>query len=175
MREASPHALDTCLGVSGPHDFAVRFDIARPTISTRPSHPAPNTRDDREAPLFSGTGRRELVEMICPTGITKYFSQQDWTAQISLNPLAKLDFAREQFASRCGLRRRPRSSLSCPGRAAALPWRCVAEPGPINRRSVGGSRPRISSALTPQAARRAASGARDPAMTRNLTPAGCAR
>src|SRR6516164_2589016 len=33
--------LDTCLGVSRPHDFAVRVDIARPATSTRPSHPAP--------------------------------------------------------------------------------------------------------------------------------------
>jgi hypothetical protein len=69
------------------HAFAVRIDTARLATPTRPSHPAPNTRDDREAPLFSGTGRRELVEMICPTGIAKYFFEKDWTAQISLNRL----------------------------------------------------------------------------------------
>ena len=52
--------LDTCLGVSGPHDFAVRFDVARLATPSRPSHPTPNTRDDREAPLFSGAGRASL-------------------------------------------------------------------------------------------------------------------
>jgi hypothetical protein len=33
--------LDTSVGVSGPHAFAVRVRIARPAIPTRPSHPAP--------------------------------------------------------------------------------------------------------------------------------------
>jgi hypothetical protein len=51
-REASPHALDTCLGVSGPHDFAVRARHHSSVDVPRPSHPAPNTRDDREAPLL---------------------------------------------------------------------------------------------------------------------------
>jgi hypothetical protein len=73
MREAWPHAFDTCLGVSGPHDFAVRAQHRSSVDVPRPSHPAPNTRDDREAPLFSGAGRGELVEMICPTGIAEYF------------------------------------------------------------------------------------------------------
>ena len=43
--------LGTSLGVPGPHAFAVRVDIARLTMPSRPSHPAPNVRDDREAPL----------------------------------------------------------------------------------------------------------------------------
>ena len=44
--------LDTCLGVSGPHDFAVRVDIARLATSTRPSHPAPRfVTIGRNAPL----------------------------------------------------------------------------------------------------------------------------
>jgi hypothetical protein len=50
----------------------------------RPSHPAPDVRDDREAPLFVGAGRGELLEMICPTAKAKYFSQGGWTSgQIS--------------------------------------------------------------------------------------------
>jgi hypothetical protein len=63
----------------------------------RPSHPAPYTRDDREAPLLSSTGWRELVEMICPTGIAKYFCEEDWTTQIRLNPQVKFDFTRRRF------------------------------------------------------------------------------
>jgi hypothetical protein len=48
--------LDASVGASGPHDFAVRFSILRPALACltlpRPSHPAPNVRDDREAPLL---------------------------------------------------------------------------------------------------------------------------
>jgi hypothetical protein len=92
--------LDASQGAPGPRDFAVRIDIARPATPTRPSHPAPNTRDDREAPLFAGTERRELVEMICPTGIAEYFCDKDWTTQISLNPLTKLPCPRSRVAAR---------------------------------------------------------------------------
>jgi hypothetical protein len=55
----------------------------------RPSHPAPNVRDDREAPLLRSAGRGELVKMICPTGIAKFFCEKDWTTQITLNRLMK--------------------------------------------------------------------------------------
>src|SRR6516225_11242867 len=64
----------------------------------RPSHPSFYTRDDREAPLLSSAGRGELVEMICPTGIAEFFCEKDWTAQISLNPQAKLTFTRTRFS-----------------------------------------------------------------------------
>src|SRR5690242_12016128 len=53
--------LSLSVGRPGPHDFAVRKLIGRlaqrlrPNLS-RPSHPAPNVRDDREAPLISGAG-----------------------------------------------------------------------------------------------------------------------
>jgi hypothetical protein len=49
--------LDISVGISGPHDFAVRESAARLAPLSRPRHPAPNVRDDREAPLFSGAGR----------------------------------------------------------------------------------------------------------------------
>src|SRR6516162_4454901 len=62
---------------------------------SRPSHPAPNVRDDREAPLLWSAGRGELVKMICPTGIAKFFCEGDWTTQITLNRLMKLIFARK--------------------------------------------------------------------------------
>jgi hypothetical protein len=44
--------LDTSVGVSGPHDFAVRISTIRQRRYQRPSHPAFNVRDDREAPLL---------------------------------------------------------------------------------------------------------------------------
>ena len=44
--------LDASVGASGPHDFAVRKGAARLASLSRPSHPVPNVRDDREAPLF---------------------------------------------------------------------------------------------------------------------------
>ena len=51
--------LDASVEASGPHDFTVRAQCIRRVHRPRPSHPAPNVRDDREAPLFSGTGRGE--------------------------------------------------------------------------------------------------------------------
>jgi hypothetical protein len=44
--------LDASVGASGPHDFAVRFKRCTSAAPKRPSHPAPNVRDDREAPLM---------------------------------------------------------------------------------------------------------------------------
>jgi hypothetical protein len=44
--------LDPSIGGPGPHDFAVRISRARLAQRTRPSHPAPNVRDDRETPLL---------------------------------------------------------------------------------------------------------------------------
>jgi hypothetical protein len=43
--------LDTSVGVSGPHDFAVRLKRVRLTRHQRPPHPALYVRDDRETPL----------------------------------------------------------------------------------------------------------------------------
>jgi len=57
--------LDTCLGVSGPHDFAVRVDIARLATSTRPSHPAPRfVTIGRNVPLSrDGTARTSIYDL----------------------------------------------------------------------------------------------------------------
>jgi hypothetical protein len=46
--------LDTCLGVSGPHDFAVRSQRHSSNDVKRPSHPALNVRDDAQRPSDRG-------------------------------------------------------------------------------------------------------------------------
>jgi hypothetical protein len=46
--------LDTSVGMSGPHDFAVRVERRSSKAPPRPPHPQPNVRDDRETPLLSG-------------------------------------------------------------------------------------------------------------------------
>jgi hypothetical protein len=43
------------------------FCIARQPMRKRPPHPAPNVRDDREAPSLEGCGTREDMPVICPT------------------------------------------------------------------------------------------------------------
>ena len=53
----SLHRLDASVGASGPHGFAVRDVVARLATPPRPSHPAPNVRDDREAPLLIEAGQ----------------------------------------------------------------------------------------------------------------------
>jgi hypothetical protein len=79
--------LDASVGASGPHDFAVRDNISRPRAvdrsriqrtrpaipsraqrCLRPSHPAPNVRDDRETPLLV---RRDSRSCRCDLGGTK--------------------------------------------------------------------------------------------------------
>jgi hypothetical protein len=59
--------LDISVEISEPHDFAVRFQHASSWRRKRPSQPAPNVRDDREAPLLEERGPAGLVELICPT------------------------------------------------------------------------------------------------------------
>jgi hypothetical protein len=60
--------------VSGPHDFAVRLDALRLRASLRPSHPAPNVRDDREAPLLEERGTAETSGVDLPDIASPKFS-----------------------------------------------------------------------------------------------------
>jgi hypothetical protein len=56
-REAlASRELDAGVEASGPHGFTVRDQRFRLVRYPRPSHPAPNVRDDRETPLFIGHG-----------------------------------------------------------------------------------------------------------------------
>jgi hypothetical protein len=65
--------LDASVEASGPHDFTVRSGALRPGAPSRPSQPAPDTRDDREAPLLEGRGPAGCVELICPSAQADFF------------------------------------------------------------------------------------------------------
>jgi hypothetical protein len=99
--------LDASVGASGPHDFAVREKrlssaccLSLTSLSTRPAIPsrAKRCRVHRIPCPTSvtiairpscGTGWREFVEMICPTGEAKYFCKQGWTPLSTNRPTGK--------------------------------------------------------------------------------------
>src|ERR1700737_3959887 len=85
--------LDTSIGVSGPHDFAVRLSAVRQWHRPRPPHPASNVRDDRETPLVRN-GMARVLEVIWVRRKPIYFCKPDWTTQITLIRLNKLVFSR---------------------------------------------------------------------------------
>jgi hypothetical protein len=64
----------------------------------RPSHPAPNVRDDREPPLLwvRDTPRKPLI---WGRRKAEYFCEHDWTTQIRLNRLTKSGFTRTPFSA----------------------------------------------------------------------------
>jgi len=70
--------LDAGVEASGPHDFAVRAQCHSSFDMPRPSHPAPNVRDDRETPLvWAGTAMD--VEVIWVRSEQKFFCNEGWT------------------------------------------------------------------------------------------------
>jgi hypothetical protein len=72
-RDAKHHRqLDISVGISGPHDFTVRIRRTGHSRRTRPPHPAPNVRDDRETPLLIGHRMREEKPLICPSVQAQY-------------------------------------------------------------------------------------------------------
>jgi len=52
LRRINPAKLDASVGASGPHDFFRPLWLRSSLKPWRPSHPALNVRDDREAPLY---------------------------------------------------------------------------------------------------------------------------
>jgi hypothetical protein len=74
MMDKHHNQLDISVGISGPHDFAVRGNLTRLLKLPRPPHPAPNVRDDREAPLFIGHGITAALLLFLPNEKAKYFS-----------------------------------------------------------------------------------------------------
>jgi hypothetical protein len=47
-------------------------------------------------PSQLGTGWRELLKMICPTGRAKYFYTEEWTVESALMSREKVDFWRNE-------------------------------------------------------------------------------
>jgi hypothetical protein len=80
-------AQDISTGMSGPHDFAVRFDASRLLSPSRPSQPALAYRDDAYAPqLEAGCGKTNTISV--KTKVV-YFSPAVFTPDDSLNVLSK--------------------------------------------------------------------------------------
>jgi hypothetical protein len=85
-----PRQLDTCLGVSGPHDFAVRAQHRSSVDVPRPSHPAPNTRDDREAPLFFGHGTARACRDDLPDKQSEIFFREGLDMNLREMPVGQI-------------------------------------------------------------------------------------
>src|SRR5579872_2020149 len=75
------HQLDASVGASGPHDFAVRQQRIRLVRRKRPSHPAPNVRDDRPNAPLGGCETGGLLKVICPTSQVKCLRQNGTTGK----------------------------------------------------------------------------------------------
>ena len=68
------HELDPSVGESGPRVFAVRLRLTRRVKPTRPSHPAANVRDDREAPLYRARDARKVATDLPDGASEKFFA-----------------------------------------------------------------------------------------------------
>jgi hypothetical protein len=55
--------LDASVEASGPHDFAVRITQRSSALPSRPPHPVPYVRDDRDTPLM-WDGMARLIVLI---------------------------------------------------------------------------------------------------------------
>jgi hypothetical protein len=71
-----PRQLDTCQDHTTSPSAR---NIARQSMCRVHRIPRPTLVTIAKRPSFSGTGRRELVEMICPTSKVKYFFERGWT------------------------------------------------------------------------------------------------
>jgi hypothetical protein len=82
--------LDTSVGVSGPHDFAVRLSAIRQKHIRVHCIP-PRVRDDRDTPL-EWDETAIVLKVIWVNRKPEYFRKGDWTTQITLIRFNKLDF-----------------------------------------------------------------------------------
>jgi hypothetical protein len=80
QRDAKHHRqLDASVGASGPHDFAVRAQCHSSFDMPRPSHPAPDVRDDRDTPLLWERDGATM-KVIWAKRTPEYFYAKGWTA-----------------------------------------------------------------------------------------------
>src|SRR5665213_2036060 len=91
MRRVGPDRADIAIianltptiEASEPHDSAVR-NVARSSVAPPASIASqPYVRDDRETPLCAGRDAID-IEVIWVKRESEYFSERDWTTQISL-------------------------------------------------------------------------------------------
>ena len=68
----------------------------------RPSHPALNVRDDREAPLLSEAGRGEVLKMICPTAQAECLRHIGTTGKSLRHSGSRLAAVRNPFVKSTG-------------------------------------------------------------------------
>ena len=112
-----PRRLDTGVEAPGPHDLSVRelkpfvrapADRSRETppchqlcAQAQPASTAPRPafRDDHDTPLW-WDGMAGNIEVIWISEKQKYFFERDWTGQIRLIWLRKLDFRCKGFVER---------------------------------------------------------------------------
>ena len=88
---------------------------------SRPSHPTPNVRDDREAPLERARDQVGLL-LFLPKRKAKYFFKQDWTGSISL---IQLNYLRGRRSGRLCVCRLPGTRSPAPSpRATMLGFGC---------------------------------------------------
>jgi hypothetical protein len=78
---------------ASPSAGAARSSAALPRVHRIP-HPTFVTIAKRPS---CEAGRRDSVMVICPTGKTENFFDQDWTGRNRLNRFSKFDFARKCF------------------------------------------------------------------------------
>jgi hypothetical protein len=117
--------LDISVGISGPHDFAVRETRARQARDPRPSHPAPNVRDDRETPLVMRRGTAIPLLLFLPMREAKYFSPRGWTGRANQCVARALEMPTEYREPA----RSPHERSDMRGRQTAAPDVAFAHPG----------------------------------------------
>src|SRR5665213_444139 len=105
--------LDTSVGASGPHDFAVRIGVARLATQTRPSQPAP-TSVTWPTPPLAGQDRR-ITPVICAEKNENIFLTPYWTARPNHRRIEKI------FAGRRMGRAKRNPSLRLPTPASIRP------------------------------------------------------
>ena len=102
--------LDTSVGASGPHDFAVRARCHSSFDMPRPPHPVPYVRDDRETPLCVGRDGERYVGDLGQKGTEEFLKKgldTPRSASSVICPSGTRDISRHQAArdaegSRCG-------------------------------------------------------------------------
>jgi hypothetical protein len=84
--------LDTSIGVSGPHGFAVRKQALSSLAPPASTASRSNVRDDGQRP--SSEQDEGVMELIWGKREAEYFCKRDWTTQITLIRFNKLACAR---------------------------------------------------------------------------------